>query len=488
MKGAGERQQKMVKRFIEKDTYRFDFSASELDRLVRLFRAASDNKKNETMRRETFMKIMNLSDNASKEKGHKEIALLHLLFDTFDVKGKGSITLQEFLIGVSFWKAELSNADDKMIFFFNLFDKDQDGKLSQTEFSDMMHHIVSMEVYGKNQAQLPTIAHDTCTPIAPMEVSTPTGSRQGEIARKAVHIMFKDDSEACTTGRLSQKGFKTWVLSNPGAVERLEATEGALLAAWALFSSTRGDKKTELMDRAQVVQIIQCTHIMEKSLPHSIEILVEEYVEQVFAVCELDVDGTVNLPTFRGWLVTNSHLGEQLVATTRAERKGWGDEWESSGNLQKAVNDGSFKIGVLHVMTETERRATISNAINSTSVSPGNTTPHAMEKLSSMESFFKKKGTHTLSRGGASRGTVKQDSIRLKKGTLKRGTLKQVRGAGEQLKKAKDSMRSSISRASLRRKGSASVKYTENPVANSTEAPGIALRDSDSLSLDVIVI
>jgi Ca2+-binding EF-hand superfamily protein len=485
MKGAGARQQKMVKRFIEKDTYRFDFSASELDRLVRLFRASSDDKKNETMRRETFMKIMNLSDNASKEKDHKEIALLHLLFDTFDVKGKGSITLQEFLIGISFWKAELSNADDKMIFFFNLFDKDQDGKLSQTEFSGMMHHIVSMEVYGKSQAQLPKIAHDV--PIAPMEVSTPTGSRQGEIARKAVHIMFKDDIEAFTTGRLSQKGFKTWVLSNPGAVERLEATEGALLAAWALFSSTRGDKTTELMDRAQVVQIIQCTHIMEKALPHSIEILVEEYVERVFEVCELDVDGTVSLLTFRGWLVTNSHLGQQLVDMTRAERQGWGDgnQWESSGNLQKAVNDGSFKMGVLHVMTETERRATISNAINTASNSPGSATPRAMEKLSSMESFFKKKGPHTLSRGTL-RGTAKQDSIRLKKGTLKRGTLKQARGAGEQLKKARDSVRSSISRASLRRKGSGPVKDTENPGANSAEAPGDFLRDS--LSLDVVVI
>jgi hypothetical protein len=52
---------------------------------------------------------------------------------------------------------------------------------------------------------------------------------------------------------------------------------------------------------------------MEKALPHSIEILVREYVEQVIEVCKLDV---VPLAC-RGCLVTSSHLRQQLVATTK---------------------------------------------------------------------------------------------------------------------------------------------------------------------------
>jgi hypothetical protein len=57
------------------------------------------------------------------------------------------------------------------------------------------------------------------------------------------------------------------------------------------------------MDRVQEVQIIQGPHIMEKALPHSIEILVGEYVEQVIEVGKLDV---VPLAC-RGCLVTSSH-------------------------------------------------------------------------------------------------------------------------------------------------------------------------------------
>jgi Ca2+-binding EF-hand superfamily protein len=146
-KGPGG-QLALVRRFIKADTYSLGFSEKELKHLVALFKRECDDKRNETISREKFMQIISFG-NSTHVKDQEEISLLNILFDNFDRDNDNKLNLREFLIGISFWKQLSSSADDKIVFFFNLFDKDRDGKLTKEEFSSMMYHILSSEMYGQ---------------------------------------------------------------------------------------------------------------------------------------------------------------------------------------------------------------------------------------------------------------------------------------------------------------------------------------------------
>ena len=100
-KVSGPGSLQLVRKLVRNDTLQLSFSAHELSQLIDRFRAEMDNPRQETMSKETFLRIVNISAGAHSG------ALMSQLFRQFDRDGDGVLTLREFLEGFSYWKAQV---------------------------------------------------------------------------------------------------------------------------------------------------------------------------------------------------------------------------------------------------------------------------------------------------------------------------------------------------------------------------------------------
>ena len=71
------------------------------------------------------------------KKSSSQRATIQHLFEHFDEDSDGSLCLREFLQGFSYWKNTLTSTEDKLILFYNLFDKDKNGVMDREEFKQM---------------------------------------------------------------------------------------------------------------------------------------------------------------------------------------------------------------------------------------------------------------------------------------------------------------------------------------------------------------
>ena len=77
------------------------------------------------------------------KKTSSQRATIQHLFEHFDEDSDGSLCLREFLQGFSYWKNTLTSTEDKLILFYNLFDKDKNGVMDREEFKQMQ--VVEMQ-------------------------------------------------------------------------------------------------------------------------------------------------------------------------------------------------------------------------------------------------------------------------------------------------------------------------------------------------------
>ena len=75
--------------------------------------------------------------NSISRKTSSQRATIRHLFEHFDEDSDGSLCLREFLQGFSYWKNTLTSTEDKLILFYNLFDKDKNGVMDKEEFKQM---------------------------------------------------------------------------------------------------------------------------------------------------------------------------------------------------------------------------------------------------------------------------------------------------------------------------------------------------------------
>lgn len=270
-----------------------NMSQNELNKLTKIFDRYSKGR-GELQRSEFLMLFMRenkiLADKEKAVKGHKKaggqtnarVEAIYKLFDWTDTDESGTVNLTEFLQAFLFFKKQIDSGEDKLKFYFSLFDADSNGELDREEFRSLVRHVIAEE---------------------------PSGST--DKISKFVHAVFDSVKSNKNRTEIRFQEFSQWVKANPGAVQHLGADPSALIATFNLYD-TDGNHK---LDRDEFEKMLKETNVLCDKLNDDVEKELNKFVDSVFVKADGDHSEGIELEEFERWVRQNPDRFKALEKT-----------------------------------------------------------------------------------------------------------------------------------------------------------------------------